>query len=99
MLKSKYHPPDYIPTERENRIAFLHYALSIDDFGRMWLGQFTYQNFKDKWLPVLQEEHCGDCVCVPSSCSRCWAEHIYQLQSTVTWCKSCEFLKFKDCEH
>lgn len=30
----------------------------------------------ESYLSALQEEHCGDCIHVPCSCIKCWAEEI-----------------------
>ena len=146
-MKNKFHPPDYIPTEQEHKIAYLTHMLEdifydyllcinmvrtgqmkdntrkdidgtesliernlkqIDkmfekwrDEGKseLWELDYPYEKFKKDFSEYLKEEHCGDCICVPCTCMRCFAEYFYKLESTVTWCKSCEFYVNKSCDH
>lgn len=54
-----------------------------DPWDALWSGGF--EAFKAYHQSQLATYHCGDCTAVASSCSRCIAETIYQLPSTVTW--------------
>jgi hypothetical protein len=56
----------------------------------VWELFWPYEEFKTHHTEALADEHCGDCTCVPCPCSRCSAETLYNVPSTVTWC-SCEF--------
>lgn len=144
---SKFHPPGYIPTEQEHRIAYLTYQLQYiyyeyllginmvrtgkmkddcrkdidgtqslverelsyidkmfagwrdDGSNEVWEIRYPYEEFKKNHIEHLSEAHCGDCTCAPAPCLRCHAEELYKIPYTATWCKSCEFYLYKDCEH
>jgi hypothetical protein len=46
------------------------------------LGPDELKSLKDKWetgwLPALNEEHCGDCTKVCTTCIRCSVEQLYK---------------------
>ena len=48
------------------------------------ISNCTVEDIKD----YLSEEHAGDCVALPCSCMRCWAENNYGIPATATWGKS-----------
>lgn len=43
--------------------------------------------FKAKQELALADYHCGDCVAMACSCSRCGAEELYRIPLTATWDK------------
>lgn len=78
----KTFPDPYFPTEQEHFAAYGRY-LDEDPDNK----DISYSEFKVRYGTCLIEEHCGDCICVPSTCMRCYAEDLYAIKSTVTWCK------------
>ena len=45
----------------------------------------TFAEFKAGMLEELAGHHGGDCTAIACTCTRCWAEDLYDLPSTVTW--------------
>lgn len=41
-----------------------------------WVGKRTELLFKHAIAELEHGIHCGDCTCVPASCSKCWAEEL-----------------------
>lgn len=121
------HPPAYVPTEQEHRIAYLTFMLrdivydsllsihmirtgkmkesaarSIegelkyfddhlfdkwkdDGTKEAWECLRDYDEFKKNHTQDLAGKHCGDCTYCSAPCSRCQAEELYKIPSTVTW--------------
>jgi len=62
-------------------MLFLDTWLNVDECVSD-LGTSVLKSLKDKWetvwLPALNEEHCGDCTKVCSTCLRCSVEQLYK---------------------
>jgi hypothetical protein len=55
----------------------------------LWELVFPYDSFKARMISNLADRHGGDCIYAPSSCVRCYAEELYEILPTATWCKEC----------
>lgn len=44
--------------------------------------QFVSDEKVAEAISYLNEPHCGDCICVPCSCARCWMEDLVGLDTT-----------------
>jgi len=50
-----------------------------------WEKLHPYELFKKSYGADLASMHNGDCVACAITCSRCYAETLYKLDSTITW--------------
>lgn len=69
-----------------------------DDEREVWERKFPYEDFRKRYLKYLRSEHHGDCICQAITCTRCLAEELFNIPSTVDWCR-CYFYKYDDHKH
>lgn len=82
------------PSEPDKAIKYLEYGEK--DWYETWYGEkegeadTTHMTRMERimndpyvkcMIDALEEEHCGDCTCVPSSCVRCHAEDVLGLDT------------------
>jgi hypothetical protein len=111
MIKIEYHvnPFNSKITLDEEGIAFLKERI-IDDLNE-WVeagdtnSEPTPERVEKRLALAVEElslSHCGDCVCIPCSCFKCWAEGLLGIDTLEGLCKYPAgdlFSAFDYCKH
>ncbi len=69
---------------------------SIDhwDFDSDFWELFVTTDKFNTWIEALDTVHCGDCISVPATCIRCYAEDLFKIPNTANWDKSTGYKLF-----
>lgn len=69
-------------------LLFDHHEGDTEDtepYEKVWLPHSRFDQFKKNQEESLADFHAGDCTAIAAACSRCHAEQLYGVPSTVTW--------------
>lgn len=56
--------------------------------GNWWEAWISREDFEKKVLTGLADMHNGDCISMPSTCTRCFAEELFGLENTARWTRA-----------